>query len=65
MCSMCHCNLCSCSSMGWLKVVCGLVTTVLGLLLIWPRGLFTFNILLFNGILIWFKDDFLGFKGRH
>ncbi|MBS3152364.1 hypothetical protein J4230_03045 [Candidatus Woesearchaeota archaeon] len=51
--------------MGWLKVVCGLVTTVLGLLLIWPRGWFTFNILLFNGILIWFKDDFLGFKGRH
>ena len=32
----CHC-------MGWMKVVGGVIAAVLGLLMIWPRGWFTFE----------------------
>ena len=47
-CSMCNSNPCQCSSScgscgnKWCKIFCALVVVVLGLLLIWPKGWFTY-----------------------
>ena len=48
MCPGCHSNPCKCMMHGycgnrWCKAFCGLLVFVLGLLLIWPMGWFTFN----------------------
>ncbi len=42
MCGMCSSNPCKCGS-GWYKAVLGLVVVVLGLLMLWPKGWFTFE----------------------
>ena len=63
MCPGCHCNPCKCMGMGWFKAVCGLIAVVLGLLMIWPKGWFTFEhsfgllVFLFGLKMIWW-----GFK---
>ncbi|MBS3152362.1 hypothetical protein J4230_03035 [Candidatus Woesearchaeota archaeon] len=65
MCSMCHCDPCKCAGMGWFKALCGLVTAVLGLLMIWPKGWFTFEhslgllVFLFGLHMLWW-----GFKSH-
>ena len=43
MCPMCHSSPCKCMGGGWCKLLCGLVTAVLGLLMVWPQGWFTFE----------------------
>ncbi len=59
MCPMCHCSPCKCSGMGWMKALCGVVIAVLGLLMIWPKGWFTFEhtlgllVFLFGLKMIW------------
>ena len=64
MCPMCHCDPCKCMCGGWLKAVCALVTAVLGLLMIWPKGWFTFEhsfgllVFLFGLHMLWWS-----FKG--
>lgn len=41
-CSMCGCSPCVCHS-KWCRVVGGLLVAVLGLLMVWPQGWFTFE----------------------
>ena len=66
MCPMCHSSPCKCSGWGWVKALCGVVTAILGLLLIWPMGWFTFEhtvgllVFLFGLKMIWW-----GFRCHH
>ncbi len=66
MCPGCGSDPCKCMDMGWVKVVKGLIVAVLGLLLIWPKGWFTFEhtfgLLVF---LVGLKMLLWGFKGGH
>lgn len=41
-CSMCGCSPCACHN-KWCRVVGGLLVAVLGLLMVWPQGWFTFE----------------------
>ncbi|HLC58539.1 MAG TPA: hypothetical protein VJI68_01640 [Candidatus Nanoarchaeia archaeon] len=66
MCTMCQCNPCKCGSSGWCIVLMGIVVAVLGLLMIFPFGWFTFEHSL--GLVIFLfglKKLWWGFKGCH
>ncbi|MBI2148122.1 hypothetical protein HYU23_00425 [Candidatus Woesearchaeota archaeon] len=43
MCPMCHSDPCKCMGSGWVCALWGVVAAVLGLLMIWPKGWFTFE----------------------
>ncbi len=65
-CPMCKGSPCTCMSSGWCKALLGVVVAVLGLLLIWPKGWFsfqhTFGVLVF---LVGLKMIWWGFKKCH
>ena len=64
MCSMCNCSPCKCMSGSWCMVLCALLTAVLGLLMMFPVGWFTFERSLGLLVFLWgLKMLWWGFKG--
>ncbi len=64
MCPMCHSSPCKCmGGSKWCMILCGLVTAVGGLLMVWPIGWFTFEhtfgLLVFLAGLCWLWKGFM------
>lgn len=66
MCPMCHSSPCKCKGAGWCLALLGLVSAILGLLMIWPAGWFTFEHSFGLLVFLWgLKALWWGFRGCH